>query len=134
MGQSDAEITMYLVISLRRFAARKAFQYRNRKQRELLLFDAPVGGRGSDDKQIWSKLVLIEEGVEERVIRNALVKQILLSLTSREKDVIKEIFLLERTETQIAQKLGIRQQRVNQLKKQALSRMRAELVRMGFTA
>lgn len=134
MVHSDAEITMYLITSLRRFAARKATQYRRWKQRELLLFDAPAGEPGTEDVRTWGDLVSTEEETEKDVIINNLVKQILHSLPAREKEIIEETFLLERTETQIAQKLGIRQQRVNQLKKQALLRMRGECVKMGITA
>lgn len=135
MGQSNAEITMYLVTSLRRFAARKASQYSNRKKRELLVYDAPVNDPGLEDKRTWGELVPgKEEGLEEKVIRDTLVKEILLSLTPREQLVIKEMFMLEHTETQTAKKLGICQQRVNQLKKQALLKMRKECVRIGFTA
>lgn len=134
MVHSDAEITMYLITSLRRFAARKATQYRRWKQRELLLFDAPAGGPGTEDVRTWGDLVSTEKETEKDVIINNLVKQILHSLPAREKEIIEETFLLERTETQIAQKLGIRQQRVNQLKKQALLRMRGECVKMGITA
>lgn len=134
MVHSDAEITMYLITSLRRFAARKATQYRRWKQRELLLFDAPAGGPETEDVRTWGDLVSTEEETEKDVIINNLVKQILHSLPAREKEIIEETFLLERTETQIAQKLGIRQQRVNQLKKQALLRMRGECVKMGITA
>lgn len=134
MVHSDVEITMYLITSLRRFAARKATQYRSRKQRELLLFDAPAGGHETEDDRVWGDLVSTEGEMEKDIIRNSLVKQILHSLPAREKEIIEETFLQERTEIQIAQKLGIRQQRVNQLKKQALLRMRGECVKMEITA
>lgn len=135
MVPSDARITMYLITTIRHTAARKASQYRDHEKREILLFDAPVHGPGSEDGRTWGEFVPVnEEGIEEKVARNAFVKQILLSLTPREKEVVIETFILEHTETQTAQKLGIRQQRVSQLKKHALLRMREACKKQGITA
>ncbi|ATW28181.1 sigma-70 family RNA polymerase sigma factor [Candidatus Formimonas warabiya] len=135
MVQSDAQITMYLITALRHTAARKASQYRDQGKREILLFDAPASGPGLEDERTWGEFVPIsEEGIEEKVTRHTLVKQILLSLTPRERQVIIEMYMLQRSEKQTAQKLGVRQQRVSQLKKKALVHMRAECERQGIIA
>lgn len=135
MVQSDARITMYLITTIRHTAARKGSQHRDYEKKEILLFDAPVNGSGAENEREWGEFFPIkEEGIEEKVIRKAFVKQILLSLSPREREVVVETFILEHTEAQVAQKLGIRQQRVSQLKKQALLRMRAECERQGITA
>lgn len=61
------------------------------------------------------------------VIRNLAVRQALCSLPSTERVVLIQIFVHEQNEAATARKLGICQQRVNQLKRQALLRMRAKL-------
>ncbi|MEL7565348.1 MAG: sigma-70 family RNA polymerase sigma factor [Dehalobacterium sp.] len=135
MVQSDTRITMYLITTLRHTAGRKASQYRNHKKKEILLLDAPTHGSNSEDERTWGEFIPIdEEGIEEKVTRNTFVKQILLSLTPREREVVVETFILEHTEAQVAQRLGIRQQRVSQLKKHALLRMREECKRQGIIA
>ncbi|MEL7567856.1 MAG: hypothetical protein AAGU27_23665 [Dehalobacterium sp.] len=115
MIQSNARITGYPITALCRAAARRVSKYHNRRKRAILLFDALLSGTRSDNERSWGELVPInDEGMEER-------------------EVIIETFFLKYSEAQPAQKTGICQQLVSQLKKQALCQMKAECKKQGIT-
>lgn len=132
MSVSDAQITRYVVTTLHRAAARKTAQHRRRRNMELLLWDTPVNGDDPEDKRTWGEFFPApEESVEETVIRNMVVRQALYSLPPKERAVLEELFVYQQNETSTARKLGLCQQRVSQLKRQALLRMKAQLERPG---
>ena len=71
----------------------------------------------------------VEQGKdeEETLLRQLLLEQLLRSLEPKERRLIMLRFFHDRTQTQVAEELGMSQVQVSRLEKNALSRIRKEL-------
>lgn len=62
----------------------------------------------------------------EGVINKMMIKQLIDNLTDMERDIIRMRYYEDKTQTQVAQKLGISQVQVSRMEKKILFRMRKE--------
>lgn len=65
-----------------------------------------------------------EGGDEERVLDAMVLKELLLELSERERDVIVRRYFFNQTQTQVARALGISQVQVSRMEKKILNKMR----------
>lgn len=68
-----------------------------------------------------------EKNEQEAVLNRMLLEQILGSLDARERELIYLRFFQEKTQTDIAEKMGMSQVQVSRLEKKILNRLREEL-------
>ena len=78
-----------------------------------------------DEKQSAEKLDFIADGAsEEAFVDRMLIKELLHRLTEREKQIIVMRFFMDRTQSEIAKKLGVSQVQVSRLITRILEKMR----------
>ena len=77
--------------------------------------------------QIQEKIVADNE--EEQVIDKILIAELMEHLKVREKEIIELRYFKEKTQTQVADIMGISQVQVSRIERRVLSRLKEELIR-----
>lgn len=88
----------------------------------------PVGQSEGNEVCLADRL-MEQENPNEQLLNNMLLRQLLEKLEGLEKELIFQRYFQEKTQTQVAQSLGISQVQVSRLEKKILTRMRQEAQR-----
>ena len=67
------------------------------------------------------------ENYDDKIIDNILLKQMIESLPDREREIIKLRYFADKTQTEVAKKVGLSQVQVSRIEKKLLTFFRNEL-------
>ncbi|MEE1042738.1 MAG: SigF/SigG family RNA polymerase sporulation sigma factor [Clostridia bacterium] len=81
---------------------------------------------GDDGKELETTLGY-DEDMEQNVVNKIAIKEALANLTSRERQIIVLRYFKDKTQSQIADQLGISQVQVSRIEKKVLSQMRNKI-------
>lgn len=104
---------------------------------EIFLVDQIVGGHGGvgqasteipDSSQGRNYCGACEDYEKERVLNHMLLEQLMNELSEEEKELIRMRYFQEKTQMEVAKRLGISQVQVSRMEKRILIRMRQALV------
>lgn len=118
----EARIMSWYRIGIKREALKIVKKQQNLKKCEMLILNKPIHDQEGDSIEMIdtiaenSNMALI---VEEKIN----IEQLLLSLSLKQQQVIKMIYYHEMTEKETANKLGISQPAVNNIKNRALKKL-----------
>lgn len=79
-----------------------------------------------DDEKLTLMSLISGENTEDKIVDKLSVKQSLMRITKCERDVIVMRYFKCKTQTEIAEKLGVSQVQVSRIEKKALIKMREE--------
>lgn len=92
---------------------------------EIFLVDKIAGGSGGAKMAAGESTGDYEK---EQVLNRLLLKQLLSSLSEKEQELIRMRYFQEKTQSEVAGKMGISQVQVSRMEKKILLRMRGELM------
>ncbi|KAF5066189.1 SigB/SigF/SigG family RNA polymerase sigma factor [Anaerotignum sp.] len=92
-------------------------------KKEVESLNAPIGHE--EDLQVQDKLAAKEDG--EQVINRICLMEALDSLEAKERQIIVLRYFEDRTQTEVAKRMGISQVQVSRIEKKVLERMRKRL-------
>lgn len=113
---------------LRREAIRLAKKHKRLHEHELLILNDPVSQDAEDDVTEMLDTIAAANNVFLEVENAVFLQEALSLLTPRQQKVIAATVLEGRTENEAAQRLGMSQPAVHQMKERALNRLKKHFV------
>ena len=92
---------------------------------EIFLVDKLVNGSGGAKTAAGNSTGDYEK---EQVLNRLLLKQLLASLSEKEQELIQMRYFQDKTQSEVAGKMGISQVQVSRMEKKILLRMRGEMM------
>jgi RNA polymerase sigma-B factor len=117
----EARIASWYITGIKREALKIAKKQQCLKKREMLILNRPICDQEGDSIEMIDTIADVNNVVlkiEEKIN----IEQVLLHLTLKQQQVIKMIFYQEMTEKETAEKLGISQPAVHNIKKQSIKK------------
>ncbi|MCL6476786.1 MAG: sigma-70 family RNA polymerase sigma factor [Peptococcaceae bacterium] len=124
----DVRIMAWFITGLRHEAARLVKKHKRLQERELLILNDLISQEAEDEATEMLDTIAAPSDTPSEAEDSAFLKETLALLTPLQQKVITATVLEERTEQEVAEKLGMSQPAVHKMKGRALKRLRKYIV------
>jgi RNA polymerase sigma factor (sigma-70 family) len=119
----EARITSWYITGIKHEVLRIAKKRQKLKQHEVLILNKPIDDSEGESIEMIDTIADSSNTVS-KIEEKIDIEQVLSHLTFKQQKVIKMIFLQEKTEKEVAEKLRISQPAVHRIKNRALRTMK----------